>query len=130
MLYFANFSNDIVKNMKKYPSDEDIDHINNCDGCSHCDYIMEHYGRCCCCDVIVNMQELYYDHPGGEHYCEDCVGGMPDNNTNDFVLCGLCVKRDVRENMAKHHDNFHNTWTCEECVNKSVVNNRFEILDL
>ncbi len=114
----------------KYPPEEDMAHYNSCDGCYRCDYMMEFFSHCYCCNVVVDKMELYYDHPGGDYYCEDCVGGMPDYNTNEFVLCGNCCKRDIRENMVQYHENFHNNWTCDKCVTKSIISNRFEIMDL
>ncbi len=126
LLNSADFSNNI---MKKHLSEEDYKHVNNCDGCCTCDYIMEHYSHCYCCDVITSFKHLYYDVPTGDYYCEDCVGAMPYSNTNEFVRCGKCIKRDVRKNMHMYHENFQNTWTCNKCVSQSIVNSRFELLD-
>ena len=114
----------------KYPPKEELDHFNKCEGCSRCNYMLEFFGQCYCCDIIIDKSELYYDHPAGDYYCEDCVGAIPDNNTSEFVLCGHCCKRDIRLNMVQYHENFNNTWTCDKCINESTINNRFEILDL
>jgi hypothetical protein len=114
----------------KYPPEEELEHFNNCEGCSRCDYMLEFFGQCHCCAIVIDKMEMYYDHPGGDYYCEDCIGAMPDDNTNDYVLCGHCCKRDIRENMEKYHENFQNTWTCNKCVGESIINNRFEIMDL
>ena len=114
----------------KYPHEADMAHYNNCDGCARCDYMMEFFSHCYCCGIVIDKSYLNYDHPGGDYYCDDCIGVMPDNNTMEFVKCGDCIKRDVRNNMFKHHENFQNTWTCVKCVNKSIINNRFEIMDL
>jgi len=114
----------------KYPEQSELEHFNNCSGCGRCNNLMQFFGQCYCCDVVVAKEHLYYDHPGGDYYCSDCVGAMPDDNTNDFVLCGECLKRDYRENMIIYHENFDTTWTCENCVTQSIINDRFEILDL
>ncbi len=114
----------------KYPPKEELDHFNNCSGCARCDYLLDIFGQCYCCNIIIDKQELYYDIPAGDYYCEDCIGAMPDKNTNEFVLCGSCLKRDVRDNMSMYHSNFDTTWTCNKCVDNSIINNRFEILDL
>jgi len=115
---------------KKYPSKEELDHFNTCSGCSRCDNMMEFFSQCYCCGILLSKSYLYYDVPGGDYYCEDCIGAMPENNTNEFVLCGGCLKRDIRENMVQYHKNFDTTWTCKTCVSESIINNRFEILDL
>ena len=114
----------------KYPHEADMVHYNSCDGCSHCDYMMEFFSHCYCCDIVINKQCFYYDHPAGDYYCEDCIGAMPENNTNEHVLCGNCHTRGKRENMFMYHENFDTTWTCVKCVYESTVNNRFEIMDL
>ncbi len=125
---------DLIKELlitgTKYPPKEELDHFNNCDGCSRCDWMMQFFSQCYCCGIVLDKSYLYYDHPGGEYYCEDCIGAMPDNNTNDFVLCGGCFKRDIRENMVEYHYNFDTMWTCEKCVHESIINSRFEIIDL
>ena len=113
----------------KYPPQADINHFNNCSGCASCDYMMQFFGQCFCCDVIIHKRELYVDIPANDYYCEDCVGAMPKHNTNEFVLCGHCYKRDIRENMHMYHENFITTWTCGKCAEDSVVNSRFELLD-
>ena len=64
------------------------------------------------------------------YYCEDCIGAMPINNTSDYVLCGGCLKRDIRIFMIEYHENFCTEWTCLKCARESIINNRFEILDL
>ncbi len=127
MFYISCISGNIID---KYPSKEDINHFNNCDECSHCDWIMEFYGKCHYCGIIIIKKELYYDVPAGDYYCEDCVKNMPINNTDEFVLCSSCLKRDLRENMIEYHYNFDTEWTCDKCVEKSTINSRFEILDL
>ena len=114
----------------KFPSKEELEHFNNCSGCAHCDYILNIFGQCYCCNILIDKQELYYDCPAGDWYCEDCIGAMPEYNTNHFVLCGFCTKRDTREKMHIYHENFDITWTCHECVKKSIIHNRFEILDI
>ena len=114
----------------KYPHEADMAHYNDCDGCYLCDRMMEFFSHCHCCDVVIDKQYLYYDHPGGDYYCEDCIGAMPVNNTNEFVLCGKCCGRNTRKNMFKDHENFSTTWTCVKCVYESLINNRFEIMDL
>ena len=115
----------------EYPPVEELEHFNNCDGCARCDWMLQFFGQCYCCSIIIDKKELYYDHPDGDYYCEDCIGAMPNNNTNDYVLCGhCCKKRDTRENMEMDHPNFQTTWTCDKCVNKSIINSRFEILDI
>jgi len=113
----------------RYPPDKELEHFNNCDGCSRCEYLLEIFGQCYCCSIIIDKGELYYDHPGGDYYCKDCIGAMPDNNISIFVLCGECAKRDIRKMMFKYHENFNNTWTCNKCVRESKINSRFELLD-
>ena len=114
----------------KYPPEEDMAHYNDCSGCARCEMMMEFFSHCYCCDVVIDKQYLYYDHPAGDYYCKDCIGSMPDDNSNDFVLCGHCFKRDVREEMFRYHSNFDTTWTCKMCVYDSIINSRAEILDL
>ena len=113
-----------------YPPKEELEHFNNCDGCPRCDYMMEFFGQCVQCSNIIDKKHLYYDHPVGDYYCDDCVKEMPNKNTNEFVSCGACLKRYTTENMFKNHKNFDTAWTCIKCVAESIINNRFEILDL
>jgi hypothetical protein len=114
----------------KYPHEADMAHFNNCDGCPICDRMMEFFSHCYCCDAVVDKQYMYYDHPAGDYYCEDCVGQMPDDNSNHHAICGNCCKRFEKDDMQQYHENFQNTWTCNKCVEESVVNSRFEIIDL
>ncbi len=114
-----------------YPPKEELEHFNNCDGCSRCDYMLEFFGQCSCCDIIIDKSELYYDHPVGEYYCEDCAEAMPDNNTNEFAVCGGCHDRFKKAtDLIYDYYNFPLAWACHKCVYGSVVHNRFEILDL
>jgi len=119
-----------IKDSDKFPPEEELEHYNSCDGCDRCDHILSIFGHCYCCHVLTDKKELYYDHPAGDYYCEDCIGAMPDDNTNNFVLCGNCKKRDGRKNMFQDHYNFYTAWTCYKCVSESIINDRFEILDL
>lgn len=114
----------------KHPHPEDLEHFENCSGCGSCDYMMQFFSCCEHCNTVIDKQYMYYDHPGGNYYCEDCLDVMPKKNTNSFVMCGYCGKRDVRGHMVQYHENFDNTWTCCTCVHKSVINSRFEIIDL
>jgi len=114
----------------KYPPPDALAHLNMCDGCFQCVSLLETFGQCFICETVINKDHLYYDHPLGDYYCEDCVEDMPNKNTNEFVSCGACYERDIRENMVKCHHNFNTAWTCIECVSQSIINNRFEILDL
>ncbi len=116
--------------MEKYLSQKELEHLNNCSGCSHCDYIMEWFGECVICNSIIDKQELYYDCPAINYYCDNCVKIMPDKNDNNYVMCGHCEIRDIRDNMVQYHENFDSTWTCDECVKNSVINNRWEIMIL
>ena len=114
----------------KYPPEDAMKHYNNCEGCFQCENLLGTFGHCSCCAVLINKDDLHYDHPTGDYYCDDCVGAMPENNTVNHAVCGGCYKRFYKKNMVKDHENFYTTWACNKCVYESVVNNRFELLDL
>ena len=55
---------------------------------------------------------------------------MPENNTCEFAVCGGCYERFYKSDMIKDHENLYTSWACEKCVYESVINKRFELLDL
>ncbi len=114
----------------KQPLQNDLDHFNNCDGCSRCDHILEYYGGCCVCDQLISKWFMRYDHPAGNYYCEDCINEMPEKNGSEYKICGSCGVRQIHIIMHMNHPNFDAYWTCNKCVKESVIYNRFEILDL
>ena len=117
--YVANTTEEIW--MLGYnPPKKLLEHFNSCEGCCTCDQMMEVFGECCCCDTIIDKVELYYDHPTGDWYCEDCVSAMPGNNTPDYVICGSCEDRLLRETLTKYHNNFSAIWICDKGVSDAT----------
>ena len=111
-----------------FPPERLLEHFNSCEGCCTCDQMMNIYGQCFCCDIIIDKGEMYYDHPDGNYYCESCVDKMPDKNTAEFIRCGFCGIRDYKVKMVEYHCNFDTPWVCDKCVSESAIESRFDIL--
>lgn len=56
----------------KYLTSKEEKHFRTCVGCLFCDNIMELYGHCSGCDIVLRKTYLNYRNSTGEYYCEEC----------------------------------------------------------
>lgn len=54
-------------------------HFINCEGCYHCDYLLELYGVCYKCNDMIDKRYLNYYNSSGNYVCDSC-------NTTDKLL--------------------------------------------
>ena len=95
-------------------SDLDQLHIDTCDGCNYCDYLLRIYGWCCICEIGYHKEDLYYfDKHSGDYYCENCTSFIPPIYKTNYEICDNCNKMKLCTNIWI--DRLLNKTFCYEC---------------
>jgi len=127
---YCSFCNEI-----DFKSNLDYDHVTGDYYCENCiDHMPEksgpEYKSCESCHERINKyEEELRDNLTMEDYCIHCGEEQEFNDPSIHTTCMSCKDRGFKGDMIKNYL-LRPGFTCQECIDKNTVKNKWELLDI